>query len=468
MRVQEPHPRVSGASRPPAVVGHGRVILDDGLAVKPSRRRRRRRRPAPSDRPPGEQQGRSGEPQGRDGGRRRGLAGVPYARRYLTGQSISILGDTSLWLALGIWVRELTGSNALAGLTFFFYAAPSIAAPVWGTIADRFRRRPLLIGVNAVTGLLTLGLLGVHGRHQVWLIWLVMVAYGAGGSVLTAAQSGFLHSLVPDEHLGAAQGSLSTVREGLRLVSPLIGAGVFALVGGHAVAVVDAATFAVAAISVASIRLDEPAPVRAAGRWRAEVGAGLAHIREDLPLRQMVIALGAVCSVVGVCESAIFGVITTGLHLRATWIGPFEALMGVGALIGGPTVSAAMRRWGERRVSAIGMMAFAVGELMLAVPVLGLDAAGAVVAGFGLPWLIAASNTLIQRRTPSQLQGRVSGTVDVLTGTPQSASIALGAALMAVVGYQPLLMVAGIVTLAAGAWLISRPSYQPALIPSRG
>jgi MFS family permease len=397
------------------------------------------------------------------------LARVPYARRYLVGQSVSVLGDTSLWLALGIWVREMTGSNALAGLTFFFYAAPSIAAPLWGTIADRFRRRRLLIWGNAATGLLTLALLGVHDRHQVWLIWVVMVGYGAGGSVLGAAQSGFLHTLVPDEHLGAAQGVLSSVREGLRLISPLIGAGLFALVGGHVIALIDVATFAVAAISAATIRIEEPDPQPTSSHWRTELGAGIAHIRDEQALRQMVIALFVTCSVIGVCEPAIFGVITTGLHKPATWIGPFEVLMGVGALVGGPTVAAAMRRFGERRVSAIGMVAFAVGEGVLTVPVLGLDAVGAALAGFGLPWLIAASNTLVQRRTPNYLQGRVSATVDVLTGTPQSLSIAVGAALIAVVGYQILLGVAAAVMLGAGVWLLSRAEQpMPALAGTPG
>src|SRR5881397_3643140 len=93
---------------------------------------------------------------------------VPFARRYLAGQALSVLGDTSLWLAMAIWVRELTGSNAKAGLTFFFMAAPSLGGPLWGTLIDRYRRRPVLIGVNLIGGVMTLALLFVHGEGQVW------------------------------------------------------------------------------------------------------------------------------------------------------------------------------------------------------------------------------------------------------------------------------------------------------------
>ncbi len=396
---------------------------------------------------------------------------LPYVRRYLTGQSLSILGDTSMWLAMVIWVRELTGSNGKAGLSFFFMAAPSMAGPLWGAAVDRFRRRPILIGVNAAAGLMTLSLLFVQGRGQVWLIWLVLVGYGVSNSVLGAAQQGYLDFLVPDEFVGDAQGVLSTVREGLRLVSPLIGAGLFTLAGGHVVAIIDAGTFAVACASVASISLPEPAPVRVVQRLRTELAAGWAHIRDTVQIRQVETAFVAVCAVVGFTETAIVAVVTDGLNRSASWLGPLEAVMGIGAIAGGLTVAAAMRRIGEGRVMAIGLAIFALGDSVLVVPTIATAVAGSLIAGFALPWAIAAANTLVMRLTPSNLQGRVSTALDVLTGTPQALSIALGAGLVSVVGYQALLGAVGAVTLVAGIWLFTRPEQRVVRtsdLPDRG
>jgi MFS family permease len=390
----------------------------------------------------------------------RSLKGYPLVRRYLLGQSVSILGDTALWLALGIWVRELTGSSAEAGLTFFFLAAPAMIGPVWGTIADRYPRRRILLIGNIASGLLTLALLGVHDRHQVWLIWVVMIGYGSSLSLLSAAQSGFLHTLLPEEHLGDAQAWLSTVREGLRLVAPLIGAGVFALVGGHAIALIDLSTFVIASATVASIRVAEPKPEPRPARWRDEVAAGWVHIRTVPPLAQIVVALTVCCAVIGLTETAAFAVITTGLHLSAAWIGGWQMLMGVGALVGGPTVGKAMRRLGEGRVAALGMVAWAFASGLEIVPNIGVVAAAAVIGGFSLPWIIAPSMTFMQRSTPSSLQGRVSSTVDVLTSTPQSMSIAVGAALLTILGYQVLMAVVAVVTLGAGLWLVTRPEQR--------
>jgi MFS family permease len=390
----------------------------------------------------------------------RRLRQFPMVRRYLWGQAVSILGDTALWLALGIWVRELTGSNAQAGLTFFFLAAPSVLGPIWGTIADRYPRRRILLLGNLATGALTLALLGVRGPHQVWLIWTVMTGYGISFALLSAAQSGFLHTLLPEDRLGDAQGWLSTVRQGMRLVAPLIGAGVFTLVGGHVVALIDVATFAVAAATIATIHVTEPTPAPRTERWATEVMAGWSHIRTVPALRQIVTALGAVCLVIGFTETAAFAVITTGLHLSASWIGPWEGLMGIGAFVGGPTVSAAMRRFGEGRVVAVGIICWAVSAGLLVIANLEVVCAGSVLAGFALPWIIAPSVTFMQRSTPSSLQGRVSATVDVVTNTPQSASIALGAALLAIVGYQAMLAVVAVVSCASGIWLLTRREQQ--------
>jgi predicted MFS family arabinose efflux permease len=279
-------------------------------------------------------------------------------------------------------------------------------------------------------------------------------------SLLSAAQTGFLHTLLPEEHLGDAQGWLSTVREGLRLVAPLIGAGVFALVGGHAVALIDLSTFVIASATVASIRVEEPKPEPRSARWRDEVAAGWVHIRTVRPLAQIVIALTVLCAVIGLTETAGFAVITTGLHLSAAWIGGWQMLMGIGALVGGPMVGKAMRRLGEGRVAALGMVGWAIAAGLEIVPNIGVVAAGAVVAGFSLPWIIAPSMTFMQRSTPSSLQGRVSSTVDVLVSTPQSLSIAVGAALLAVLGYQVLMAVVAVVSLGAGLWLVTRPEQR--------
>ena len=66
-----------------------------------------------------------------------------------------------------------------------------------------------------------------------------------------------------------------------------------------------------------------------------------------------------------------------------------------------------------------------------------------VLIGAGLPVTVVCITTILQRRTPSKIQGRVFTTFETLTGLPQVTSIAVGAALVAVVDFRVLLAVMG-------------------------
>jgi hypothetical protein len=82
-----------------------------------------------------------------------------------------------------------------------------------------------------------------------------------------------------------------------------------------------------------------------------------------------------------------------------------------------------------------------------------------------IPWLVVGFMTLLQRQTPAELQGRTYAAADALVTTPQTISIALGAALIGVAGYRTLLAVMAVVTLGAAAYLLSRPEQRAANHP---
>lgn len=137
----------------------------------------------------------------------RGLWTHPQARRYLTGQTLSLFGDSALWLACGIWVRTLTGSNTAAALTFVFFTAPALLAPLAGLLVDRVRRHPLLIAANLSGAAILTPLLLVHHRRDVWLIYTVMLLYGLLNVLIAPAQSALLTSLLPRDLLARWRGA---------------------------------------------------------------------------------------------------------------------------------------------------------------------------------------------------------------------------------------------------------------------
>jgi MFS family permease len=367
---------------------------------------------------------------------------------------LSLLGDTALWLALGIWAKDLTGSSGAAGLVIFCIAAPQLLAPVSGMVADRVRRRALLLVVNLATLAAVLPLLAVHDRSDVWILYAVATAYGVSYSLIGPAQSALLATLLPEDLLADANSLLQTVREALRLVAPLAGAGLYALAGGAAVALLDAATFALAAASVAALRVREPRPRREHEPWTAAVVAGARHISRTIPLRQITIAGAITLLTLGFSETLLFAIADDGLHRPVSFVGVLMAAQGVGAIAGALTCTRAIRRFGEVRASGLGLAVFAAGAALTAAPALVAVLAGKALFGFGLPWIVIPLLTLLQRLTPSHLQGRAYSAAELLLSGPQTLSIAAGAALISVVDYRVLIAAEALAGAIAAAYLL--------------
>jgi MFS family permease len=361
----------------------------------------------------------------------RRVLGIRDVRVYLAGQGLSMLGDSALWLAMGIWVKQLTGSSAAAGITWAAFLAPQLAGPAFGLLADRVRRRPLLLAANLVTALVVLALLFVRGPGDVWLVYVVMAAYGTSNAIMGAAQPALLRTLVPDALLPDANGALQTIGEARRLLAPVAGAGLFAATGAGLVIVLDALTFLVAAASLAAMRLREPAPAPATRHPLAEVSAGIRHVWATPLLRRSLCACWIAVIAFGFSETMLFAVVDAGLHRPPAFVGVLMATQSIAAVLGGIAAAPLLRRAGEPRLCALGLGLFALGCPLLATSRVAGVLGGSLLMGAGIPLTMVGLNTLLQRLTPLGLQGRVYGAVDMLVAVPHVASIAGGAALVA-------------------------------------
>ncbi|TML17966.1 MAG: MFS transporter [Actinobacteria bacterium] len=394
----------------------------------------------------------------------RRLLGLRNVRVFIAGWTLSVFGDWAMFIVLGVWTKDLTGSNSAAGLVFFALGVPSLLAPFAGLLVDRLPRRPLLIGIYAAEAIVILSLLFVHDRGDVWIIYAVTVFYGAAGTFGASARSALMTVMVPRELLAESNGVLQTLREGLRLIAPLVGALIYASGGGGAVAILDSASFVAVVIALAVIRLEEPRFERVEHHFVTELLAGARHVFATLPLRQIVLTTGVCLLVVGFAETLIFAVLDQGLGRPASFFGVLSSLQGLGAIAGGLIAARTMRRIGDVRLVGVGMVLFAVGELSFASHSLALVLTGIAVGGAGLAWIIVGYATAVQVRTPLRLQGRVLSAADALVSTPQTISIALGAALVSVVDYRLLVVAMAIVVVACGAYLLTR---QPEPAPGQ-
>ncbi|HKD94264.1 MAG TPA: MFS transporter [Gaiellaceae bacterium] len=381
-------------------------------------------------------------------------------RLLIAGQMLSAFGDWAMLIVLAVWMKTLTGSNALAGLTFFVFAAGSLLAPLGGLLADRTRRLPLMIVADCVLGALVLLLLLVHDRSDAWLIYAIAFAYGAIGTVFFPARAALLKTMLPEELLAEANGALTATREGLRIIAPLAGAGLYTVLGGGAVAVLDSATFAASVFFLSRMRVKEEKPAPGEHHFAREVTAGLSHVWQTLPLRQIVGSVSVALLVVGFSETLIFAVIAA-LGKSPSFFGVMATIQGVGSIVGGVTAARVMRRLGELRLVGLGMALLAIGDLCLIVPSLGVVLVAGPVAGVGVAWAIVGFSTALQTRTPLPIMGRVSAAADLTLSVAQATSIGTGALLSTFVDYRILFGVMAVVVLSCAGYLVTRRESTP-------
>jgi len=361
-------------------------------------------------------------------------------RRLLAGQSLTMFGDIAMFLVLGIWVKQLTGSSGAAGVVFLVMAAPSVVAPLGGVVVDRLPRRWVMIVTDLATAAVVLSLLAVRTRADVWLIYVVAGIYGLSQQVFFAARSGLLVSMLDDERLGEANSVLESIRQGLRLGGPIVGAALFAARGGGAVAVLDAATFVASAGFLATLRFPDLARRSPSESGREpllrEISAGIRHIRRTPEIFRVVWVFVLALTVVGFLEAAIFSLTDVGLRRPPSFVGVIVSVQGVGSILGGLAAPWMMRRLDESRTIAVGLVLGGAGLGGLVFATMASVMAGVVVFGFGLTVLLVGYMTLLQRRTSNELQGRVFSAAEAVYAAPYTLSLALGAALVTVIGFK--------------------------------
>lgn len=384
----------------------------------------------------------------------------------LSGVVVSGFGTTAMWLAAGVWVKSLTGSDSLAALTVFAMWAPYLLGPVLGTVADRARRRPLLIGCHLVMAVLLTALLTVDAADRLWILFCVLFVYGAGGVVQDAAEAALVATAIDKRLLGDFNGLRTTAAEGMKLLAPLAGAGLYARYGGIPVALLDAATFALAAGVFALTRVREerpvPVPVRAAV---ARTSEGVRRLWESPALRPLVLAASLTMLLAGLNGAAVYAVVDRGLGHDPAYVGVLYAIQGAGSVLTGLLAGPLLRRLPERVFAAAGIALFALSVAARALPYDAVVSASAAGIGMGLPCVLIAAMTAVQREIPDTVLGGTVAAAQTVIRVPNAVSLALGAGLVPVLGPAALLPMAGaaglltaLVLVSPGPWPLRRVS----------
>lgn len=361
--------------------------------------------------------------------------------------------DSALALILAVWVKDLTGSDAMAGVLLAMFGLPALVSPLLGQLVDRVSRRRFMVVVYVVGAVSLLPLLAVHDVSRVWIVYAVTVLYATIGYATASAQSGLIRDMMPDAALAAANGRLTSIDQLFRLAMPLVGAGVYVATGPHALVVAAAAAFLCGAVFIAAIRLVETPPTAAEDRepFRREVLAGFRHIAASPVLARITLAIAVAIGVIGTLNTTNFASIEQGLGRGPSTLAVLASIQGVASVAAGLTAARVVARLGTSRTVALGLATAAVSIVPLAGTSMAAMAVGLLLAGAGITWAVVGFVTERQLCTPGPLQGRVSAATHLITNLPQTVMTVVAAAIIGVVDYRIMVLTTAVIVLASAA-----------------
>lgn len=408
--------------------------------------------------------------------------GVPEFRWLWSADVLSVLGDQLARVALSVLVFSRTGSAAAAALTYALTFLPALVGGLTlGWLADRFRRRSVMVGADLARAGLTAAMAIPHLPFAVLCGLLVTVVLL--GTPHAAAQGALLPEVLGGQYEDGLAVRQMTNQLG-QLVGFASGGVVVGILGPSAALLADAATFLLAACLVWFGVADRPRPARTAvdpdpdpdqGSGGSDGMAGPGVLPAGL---RVILGSRSLRALVGLAWLVGWFVVPEALAA------PYAAQLGggsavVGLLMAADPAGSVLGAWAFIRYVPADLRERLMGPFAVAagLPLVALAVAPPLPAAFGLIAVSGMFSTayLLQtqasfvRATPDHLRGRAIGVAAAGVVASQGVAVLLAGWAADVWGAVNALAatgVAGTVTTAVAALAWGRAMRARAAVPA--
>lgn len=331
-------------------------------------------------------------------------------RFFWFGLVVMMAGLQMQMMARAYLAYDLTGSAALLSIVSVASAAPILALSLFGgVVADRFERRQILQGGQAVSAGLAgfIAVANTFGFIEWYHLLFVGTVQGAMWAFMMPARQSMIPELVSREHLTNAVSLSSAAMSSTTLIAPAIGGVVYAVAGPATV------YYCIAAMALMSMVLTARVPkTRGSGAGKkgavlSDIGEGIRHILTN----RMVLALlvmGLATTLFAMPFRFMLPVFIVDIYGRGPdSMGGMLSLFGLGSLTGALFI-ASVGNW-RRGMLLLGtsfMSAVALGALAalpffyVALPIMAL-------LGLGDSGRRSLNQSLIMEEVDERYRGRV-------------------------------------------------------------
>ena len=335
------------------------------------------------------------------------------------GALFSNIGTWMETVALGYYVADTTGKASWSAVVAAAGFVPgAIVGPVGSAMADRLRRRRVLVVTNAIAAVIAALLAWWVGTGDATPAGLALLAFVAGSVVMFGFPSFqvSLPDLVPREHLVAAVG-LSNAQWNLgRIVGPSLAALAIAVGGIELALWCNAVSFLAVIVAVLMVRLPhrpgEPRPVFAA------LADGVRFARTTPAMRRMVVVMIAVVFVGAPFIALVPQIATNVFGGGEASTSILVTCQGIGAVAAAVTLGSVTARLGSWRVLVVSSFAFCAALVVYgSAPVFAVAAFGLVLVGLTYGFAFTSFAGIAQQVAPDEMRGRVLAVNSFVLGT---------------------------------------------------
>ena len=335
----------------------------------------------------------------------------PAYRRLWSGSTLAMISFMMSFMLVPSVAFEITGSNASAGLAQLGSGIGMfIVSPIGGVIADRVRKKPLVLVGQSVPGLviLAVGILILTDHITVPLLTLGTFVMGLGFSFMGPARQAWVAELVPRESLPNAIALQQLAQNIAQVGAPLF----IALLVGTVLGTGGAYLFMASAfLVVLPLTLSLPNTPPSADERRAlrtELAAGIGYVWGDLRLRTLWLGFVGIVVCGFAFQTLLPGLLEQELGRDPTEIGPVFLVLAVAGLVVNLQLTAVVgTRFAGLALVAMGAI-LAIGFGLLAVaPGYALVMAAAIPIGIGRSGFMLVDNALLMSNADPAYHGRV-------------------------------------------------------------
>lgn len=330
-------------------------------------------------------------------------------------QVLSMIGSRISGLAISIYIFQQTGNATPLTLVSFFFILPQVvAAGLAGALADRWNRRYVLMLSDAgqAVGSLLLLVSFASGNFQLWHLYAVTLLQSIFGVFQGPAFQASMTLMIPDDQRDRANAIQQMTGPLSGIIAPALAGLIYGLVGVVGSILIDLATFLAAVLVIYRAHIPQPEVTTEGealgGSMLADMFGGIRWLWARPTLFWMTIFITFVNFLIGGVAALETPYILSRVNNDEAVLGVLLTVLNLGALAGGILMGV----WGGTRPRIHTIMGgIIVSSLFLALSGM---AQTALVLGvtlflfmFGLPMVNAAAMSMLQAKSPPDVQGRV-------------------------------------------------------------